>query len=136
MIKLIVDLYDWWVTRLYDARVRRGAAYLDSQVGDTHWGRSTRYANWRNRIDIGSLNVDESSSCVVGQLYRDFNYAPEYHESTSWLVRRGFCVPGTHWKSLLIGGRGSARFVNRRRLLNEAWRRYVVQERMRERVEA
>jgi hypothetical protein len=114
----------------YERRVRRGADYLNEITAERP---GHRYADWINRIDLGSLDVDCEDHCVIGQLSRNFNYSIEARESLPWLLRRGFVVPGTSPVGLLVGWRGTKRFERRKARLREAWRSYIINERVRNR---
>jgi hypothetical protein len=112
----------------YERRVRAGADYLDAH--------SAYPLDWRDRLDVGALDLDNEKLCVIGQLRRiawsnrGFNGSPESWQSKSWLRERGFIVPGTEWYGPLIAWRGTRRFARRKQRLAEAWRTYVVAERM------
>lgn len=109
----------------YERRVRGGAEYLDS--------RGSTYADWRDRLDLGTLDVDDDRRCVIGQLRRSFNTSPEFWRSNRWLRDRGFVVSGVNWFGVVIGWRGTRRFDRRNLRLAEAWRSYVLAERMKAR---
>jgi hypothetical protein len=48
---------------MYDARVAAGAALLDERGPD----------DWRDKIDLDTLDVFSFTDCVLGQLYGRYN---------------------------------------------------------------
>ena len=61
----------------FDAEIARGAAYLDERTPD-----------WRERIDLGRLILNDPHSCIIGQVYG--NYYGHLNMAISDSDRHGF----------------------------------------------
>lgn len=94
----------------YETEVARGIALLDEKI-----------LGWRDRIDLGRLNIASCEDCILGQLYGDYfdgreiltgNIPPT--EGFDWAVYRGFTTESpldvdaltAAWRRAL-GGRAS-----------------------------
>lgn len=47
---------------MYEEQVQRGAAWLDEHALE----------GWRDRIDLGKLDIDNQNRCILGQLWGDY----------------------------------------------------------------
>ena len=63
-----------------EQRVARGAAFLDA-----------RHPGWAARIDLDWLDLSMCDRCVLGQLFGDFNEAPQHARLEAY--RLGFDRP-------------------------------------------
>jgi hypothetical protein len=76
-------------TRIVES-VKRGVALLDEKVPD-----------WRSKIDLATLDMNDTDHCVVGQVTGDFFYTgmkrlfPATTPSTNWAAatEHGFYIP-------------------------------------------
>lgn len=111
----------------YERRVRRGAALLDRRVA-RHPGSAIR--NWRNKIDLTRLDLLHEKDCILGQLYGNFFEAPGIGREHTWFnLMRGFVAPLHWWDPGLLPG-SLKRHGNRVKRLTEAWRAYLISERV------
>lgn len=70
----------------YAERVQVGMATLDGHFGDR--------ASWREKIDLGTLDLHAWSNCVLGQVFGDFDLGmAELGLDTDEAAELGFCLP-------------------------------------------
>lgn len=67
------------------ARVKAGIAWLEETAGP----------NWVDKIDLGTLNLQEGSSCVCGQVFRE-QTGKKKNERDEWFYENGYDYAEDH----------------------------------------
>jgi hypothetical protein len=96
---------------MQDLKVARGARWLDECK-----------PGWWADVDVGSLDMDGSCSCVLGQVAGDyFGLMSALHGTDDWAIDHGFQLPSpgglVHFVRLLAGHSAEQDY----RLLGEQW---------------
>lgn len=87
--------------------VARGAAWLD-----------VKHPGWFEKIDVGKLDLEYCTTCVLGQLYKNFNAIQAYLDATEpelKMNRNGFSLPSKAWSTKNWSA------------LSECWREAIAQ---------
>lgn len=69
------------MSTLLRERARRGAAWLDSTM-----------PGWHRRISTETLDIEDTNTCIIGQLFGDYNDWSKDHHRNDFSVRHGLHI--------------------------------------------
>lgn len=107
---------DWIVGPVIRQVVARASRVLDETASEP-------YHPWfdRERLDVGRLNMMDTTDCLLGQLYGNYRRAPDVFFDEP--VQAAFCAP----PPIRPGSRASRRYYTQ---LNIAWTNEICRKRI------